>query len=248
MKTQEIKRGEFNAYYLISDLKVAIVNRDLFTKHAYNFKSKLNDFGWMMPIVVSKNGNVIEGHHRIQAAVLLQQKTIPAYIVDWVNTDIESEHLDYIINLNNGNRAWTKLDYLKAFSKEKKDYRIVFDSYSKNINNISIGNIINCYFNKSKQFNKGLSKIDNLDFAEYLINNISFLVSKHTTKKIQAYCVRELIKISYSKTNMDKKAMDYLFKHYDMMATQNHLSLTSISDFKPYMEFILNDYKKIQCK
>jgi hypothetical protein len=245
MKTQEIKRGEFVAYYLISDLKITTINRDLFIKHSDKFKSKLNEFGWMMPIVISKDGSVIEGHHRIQAAILLGQKTVPAYVVEWVNTDIESEHLDSIINLNNGNRAWTKLDYLKAFSKDNKDYKIVFNSYSKNMNNISIGNIINCYFNKNRQFNKGLSKIENLDFAEYLINNISFLVSKHTTKKIQAYCVRELIKIAYSKTNMNKKAMNYLFNHYDMMAQQNHLSLTSISDFKPYMEFILNDYKKI---
>jgi hypothetical protein len=57
-----------------------------------------------------------------------------------------------------------------------------------------------------------------------------------------------MIKIAYSKTNMNIECMDYLFKHYDMMADKNHLSLTSISDFKPYMEFILNDYKKIQCK
>jgi hypothetical protein len=246
MKTTEIKRGEFNAYYEISNLRAAEVNRDLFLKHAENFKNKLNEFGWMMPVVISKNGDVIEGHHRIKSAMIMKQKTVPAYIVDWVDTKDETEHLKYIINLNNGNRTWTKLDYLKAFSKDNKYYRIVFDSYSKNINNISIGNIINCYFNKNKQFNKGLCKIDNLDFAEYLINNISFLVSKHTTKKIQAYCVRELIKIAYSKTKMDKKAMDYLFKHYDMMALQNHLSLTSIADFKPYMEFIYNDYQKIK--
>ena len=245
MKTQEIKRGEFNAYYLISDLKVANVNRDLFTKHSESFKNKLNEFGWMMPIVISDKGDVIEGHHRLASAIMLEQKTIPAYIVDWVDTKNESKHLDCIINLNNGNRAWNKLDYLKEFSKENKDYKIVYNSYLSNLNNISIGNIINCYFHQGKQFNKGLSKIKNIEFAEYLINNISNLVSKHTTKYIQAYCVRELIKVAYSKTNMDKKAMDYLFKYYDNMANIKHLSITSISDFKPHIEHILNDYKKI---
>ena len=102
MKTIEIKRGKFNAYYLISDLKVANVNRDLFTKHSEAFKNKLNDFGWMMPIVVSDKGDVIEGHHRLSAALMLKQETIPAYIVDWVDTKNQLEHLDCIINLNNG--------------------------------------------------------------------------------------------------------------------------------------------------
>ena len=41
MNTQEIKRGEYNAYYPISELKMATVNRDTVTKHAENFKSKL---------------------------------------------------------------------------------------------------------------------------------------------------------------------------------------------------------------
>lgn len=247
MKTEEIKRGEFNAYYPISNLKPSAVNRDLFLKHSESFKNKLNNYGWLMPIVVSTNGDVIEGHHRLESAKILKQITIPVYIVDWIDTNDSIKNLDCIINLNNGNRAWTKLDYLKAFSIENKDYKIVYDSYLKNSNNISIGNIVNCFFDSNNaSFNKGLSKIKNAKFAEYLLNNISCLVSKHTTKKIQAYCIRELIKISYSKTKMDTDSMDYLFKHYDLMATQNHLSLTSISDFKPYMEFILNDYKKLK--
>ena len=44
------------------------------------------------------------------------------------------------------------------------------------------------------------------------------------------------------KTKMDKKAMNYLFKQYEAMAKQNHLAITSITDFKPIMESYLNDY------
>ena len=67
MINQEIKRGDYNAYYPLSKLKAAIVNRDTVDKHSDNFKSKLNEYGWMMPIVVSSTGDVIEGHHRIQS-------------------------------------------------------------------------------------------------------------------------------------------------------------------------------------
>ena len=245
MKTQEIKRGEFNAYYLISDLKIANVNRDLFIKHSEAFKNKLNDFGWMMPIVISSTGDVIEGHHRIETAKMLNQKTIPVYIVDWIDTKDTSEHLDCIINLNNGNRAWLKVDYLKAFAKENKEYKIVYDAYLNNSNNISVGNVINCFFGKSvnDKFKKGLCKIEDLQFSLVLLNKFSDLISKYGSNKIQAYCVRELINTCFVKADKDKKAIDHLFKIYEDWAKNNHYALTSISEFKPQMEKELSYYK-----
>jgi hypothetical protein len=244
MKTQEIKRGKFNAYYLISDLKVANVNRDLFTKHSEAFKSKLTEFGWMMPIVISDKGDVIEGHHRLEAAILLEQETIPVYIVDWVDTSDTSEHLDCIINLNNGNRAWLKVDYLKAFAKENKDYKIVYDAYLSNSNNISVGNVINCFFGKSvnEKFKKGKCIIEDINFSLMLLNKFSDLISKFGSNKIQAYCVRELITVSFIKAKKDKKAIEHLFRIYEEWAINNHYALTSISRFKPEMEKELNYY------
>ncbi len=77
MNTQEIKRGEYNAYYPIRQVEMATVNRDTVIKYAENFKEKLNDYGWMMPIVISSQGDVVEIHHGIQSAKLLKQNTIP---------------------------------------------------------------------------------------------------------------------------------------------------------------------------
>lgn len=244
MKTQEIKRGEFNAYYLISNLKVAEVNRDLYIKHSENFKNKLNEFGWMMPIVISKSGDVIEGHHRLKSATMLGQKTVPVYIVDWVDTSDTNEYLDCIINLNNGNRNWTKLDYLKSFAKENDDYKKVYDAYLSNSNNISVGNVINCFFGKTvnNKFKKGECKIEDIDFSLTLLNRFSELVSKYGTRKIQAYCIRELIYVAYVKTNKDLDAVEYLLREYDKMASTNHPSLTSISEFKPTIEKELTYY------
>jgi len=241
MNTQEIKRGEYNAYYSISDLKMATVNRDTVTKHAENFKSKLNDYGWMMPIVVSSKGDVIEGHHRIESAKLLKQKTIPAYVINWVDTDKEAEHLKAIIGLNNGNKAWLTPDYLKAFARNNKDYKIVYDAHLKNINNISVGNVANCFFGKTKGtgFKKGKSKIIDLEFSLYLLEKISFLVAKHGKRKIQAYCVREMINIGFISAKRNIKTMDFLFKKYDKMAIDGNAVLTSINEFKPTMELYL---------
>jgi hypothetical protein len=242
MINQEIKRGEYNAYYPISELKMATVNRDTVIKHAENFKSKLNDYGWMMPIIASSNGDVIEGHHRIHSAKLLNQKTIPAYIVDWVNTNKEAEHLKAIISLNNGNKAWSTADYLKAFAKDNEDYKIVYNSHLKNVNNISVGNVVNCFFGKTKGagFKRGRSKIIDLKFSLYLLEKISFLVEKHGKRKIQAYCVREMINIGFVAAKRNIETMDFLFNKYDKMANENNGVLTSINEFKPTMELFLN--------
>jgi hypothetical protein len=242
MINQEIKRGEYNAYYPISELKMATVNRDTVIKHAENFKSKLNDYGWMMPIIASSNGDVIEGHHRIHSAKLLNQKTIPAYIVDWVNTNKEAEHLKAIISLNNGNKAWSTADYLKAFAKDNENYKIVYNSHLKNVNNISVGNVVNCFFGKTKGagFKRGRSKIIDLKFSLYLLEKISFLVEKHGKRKIQAYCVREMINIGFVAAKRNIETMDFLFNKYDKMANENNGVLTSINEFKPTMELFLN--------
>jgi len=245
METKEIKTGKFNSKFPINKLKIADINRDLTIKHAENFKNKLNNYGWLMPIVVSSSGDIIEGHHRLESAKLLNQKTIPVYIVDWIDTNKKDTHLDCIINLNNGNKAWNKLDYLKAFARENKDYKIVYEAYKSNYNNISVGNVINCFFGKQvlSKFKKGLCKIEDLNFSKYLLNKFSELYKDYGSKKIAAYCVRELIAVAYVKTNKNINEMEELFLRYREMAKINHPAITSISDFRPIMESYLNNYR-----
>lgn len=241
---ETLKKGKFKPNYPINKLKYAKVNRDMTLNHAENFKTKLIDYGWMMPIVASVTGDVLEGHHRIESAKLLKQKTVPVYEVDWVNTKQVKEHLDCIISLNNGNKAWSMFDYLKAFAKHNDDYKIVYDAYMSNSNNVSVGNVINIFFrHNNPKFKKGTAKIEDLQFAKYLLYNISNLYEKYGYKKIQAYCVREFIKVAYAKAQKNKKAVDYLFKQYEKMAKRDHLAISSISEFKPILEVYLNDYK-----
>lgn len=250
MKTTEIKRGEFKPFFNIKDLKKAKVNRDLLLKHSENFKDKLNEFGWMMPIVVSKDGDIIEGHHRVESAKLLNQKTVPVYIVDWVDTKQQKDHLNAIINLNNGNKAWTTIDYLKAFAKENDQYKIAYDYYKKNSNTISAGNIVHLFFTSSSRdtskFKKGECKIKDLKFSLYLLRKISNLVNKYGKNNIQAYAVREMIKIGYVGAFNDYEAMDYLFKEYGKLAKIEHPAATSISRFKPLMDATLLEFNKLR--
>jgi len=243
MIKQEFKRGDYEAYYPISKLKPAKVNRDTVEKHADNFKAKLSDFGWMMPVVISSSGDVIEGHHRIESAKRMGQSTVPAYIVDWVDTNKESEHLDYIIGLNNGNKTWTPLDYLKAFTNKSADYRLVYKAYLNHCNTISVNNILMLFFGKTyNNYKKGTSLVRSYKFSLYILKKISKLVNKYGKKEIQAYCVREIINIAHLKAYNDYEAMDFLFKEYEGLAKINHPSATSIARFKPLMEMSLSQF------
>lgn len=245
MIKQEFKRGTYEAYYPISKLKPAKVNRDTVKKHADNFKIKLSDFGWMMPVVISTKGDVIEGHHRVESAKSMGQSTVPVYIVDWVDTSKDSEHLDSIISLNNGNKAWSQLDYLKAFSGKRKDYSIVYKAYLNNYNTISVGNLISMFFGKTTgAFKRGESLVRNYKFSLYLLKKVSRLVNKYGKKNIQAYCVREMCNIAHLKAYDDYEAMDFLFKEYEGLARTSHPAATSISRFKPLMELSLSQFNK----
>ncbi len=247
MKLKTLKKGTFTPNYQIKDLKIAKVNRDLFVKHSENFDKKLNKYGWLLPITISASGLILEGQHRVESAKRMKQKTIPAYVVDWLNDDSELEVLNTIITLNNSNRGWNTLNYLKSFSHHNDDYKVVYDEVLKNKNTITAGNMVNIYFGLSgagvmKNFKEGKSKIKNLDFAKYLCKNISTLVIKYGKNKIQAYQIREMIAVAYVKAKTNIQLMDYLFREYDKMAQGNHPALTSISEFRPYIENELNTY------
>jgi hypothetical protein len=249
MKNTELQRGQFNAYYEIKNLKMADSNRDMMPIHSQNFKTKLNEYGWLMPIVISDKGDVIEGHHRIESAKLLKQKTIPAYVINWVDTKIQKEHLDCIISLNNGNKAWKMLDYLKAFSDINNDYLYVYDKYLLNQDNITVGNIINLYFKPcspqvNDKFKKGELKLKDKIFSDYLLNEICELVDEYSKSKVVTYCIREFISLCYGKAKKDKKAIQYLIKEYKKIIKINHPASSSIKMFKPIMINNLKYYNR----
>ena len=137
-------------------------------------------------------------------------------------------------------------DYLKAFAKHTKDYKIVYDAYTSNSNNVSVGNVINVFFRQhNKEFKKGTAIIEDLKFSKYLLHNLSDLYEKYGKKKITAYCVREFINVAFNKANKDRGAVKYLLKQYEKMAKTGHLAISSIVDFRPLLEVYLNVYRSL---
>ena len=104
---KKVKVGKFVANYPLKELSQSLVNRDIVGKHSEQFGKKIQEFGFLVPIIADHKGNIIEGHHRALSAESIGMKTVPVYIVNWVDTKNLDEYQKYIISLNNNNRKWT---------------------------------------------------------------------------------------------------------------------------------------------
>lgn len=245
MKTTEIKTGQFNAYYPISNLKQSLVNRDIVENHSQIFSKKIKEFGWLSPIIIDTKGNIIEGHHRALSAEKLQLETIPAYIVDWVDTKDLDEYQKYIISLNNSNRKWGALDYLKSFSRNKKEYSFVFGKYNETSDVFSVGNILNIYFNcgTSQQFKDGKAYIKDLEFSTYLFDNFFFLKKQYGGVKFQAFTINRVCSFVHQKVKGNIKEMNFIFRQLESLAKTDSPLLSSVEKIRPWLNEQLIIYR-----
>ena len=240
MTNTNIKVGTFQGSYPVSALKFSTVNRDLVNSHASNFIKKISAYGWIVPIVIDKYGNIIEGHHRVKAAIEMGLKSVPAYIIDWVDTSNDKEYQEYIMNLNASNRTWYAIDYLKTTAINQPDYKTVYDKYMASKDILSVGNVLNMYFNSgaSQRFKDGKSRIKDMDFAEYLFNNFYRLKAHYGKVKFQAFTINRTTQFMYSKCKT-RSEVDYIFSQLEMLAKSkdnNSAILSSVEMIKPFLK------------
>ena len=237
MTNTNIKVGTFQGSYPVSALKFSTVNRDIVKNHASNFIKKISAYGWIVPIVIDKYGNIIEGHHRVQAAIEMGLKSVPAYIIDWVDTSNLNEYQEYIMNLNASNRTWYAIDYLKTTAINQPDYKTVYNKYMASKDILSVGNVLNMYFNSgaSQRFKDGKSRIKDKDFAEYLFNNFYRLKAHYGKVKFQAFTINRTTQFMYSKCKT-RSEVDYIFKQLERLARTNNAILSSVEMIKPFLK------------
>lgn len=245
---KRVKVGKFIANYPLKDLSQSLVNRDIVSKHSEQFGKKIEEFGFLVPIIADHKGNIIEGHHRALSAESIGMESVPVYIVDWVNTKDLDEYQKYIISLNNNNRKWTPEDYLKSFSRNKKHYKLVYDRYIKNKDKLSLGTFLNTYFNHgtSPSFRRGDSKIIDLDFSDKIIKNLIKLRRDHGNKRIQSYSTREIAKFLNINVRTSKNRdleLSLIFQSINNLAIEESPILTSIEFLNAFLRDQLNNYR-----
>lgn len=250
IKKTEVKVGKFDLNYPTKQLKHSIVNRDFVQNHSDSFKSKVEEFGWLVPIVIDQYGNIIEGHHRVEMAIKIGMKTLPVYIVDWIDTSNKDEYLQYIISLNNANRKWSALDYLKSYgtSGTSKDYSFVYKKYLDTKDVFSVGNVLNIYFNTgcSISFKRGSSTIKNLAFSDYLFRKFYNMKKHYGGVKIQAFTINRVCAFAHQKIKGNLSEMKYIFDQLEQLAENDSPVLSSVEHIRPFVNKQLKMYREIK--
>ena len=237
MTTTNIKKGTFQGNYPVTALKFSTVNRDIVKNHSKNFIKKISSYGWIVPIVIDDKGNIIEGHHRVQAAIDMGLKSVPAYIIDWVDTSNLKEYQEYIMNLNASNRSWYAIDYLKTTSINQPDYKYVYNKYIESKDILSVGNVLNIYFNSgcNQRFKDGKSRIKDIEFANYLFDRFFNLKATYGKVKFQAFTINRTTKFMYSQCKT-RSEVEYIFSQLEYLAKTNNATLSSVEMINPFLK------------
>jgi len=246
MKTQ-IKVGTYKSDYPIKKLKQSLVNRDIVKNHCDLFSKKIAEFGWLSPIIIDDKGNIIEGHHRALSAENLGLETIPVYIINWVDTNNLNEYQKTIISLNNSNRKWNSLDYLKSFARTNTKYKSVLKKYYATKDVFSVGNLINIYFNSgcNSIYRDGNSKFSDKKFSDYLFKNLYELKNKYKSKAFTAYTINQVCSFANSKIKGNEKEMKYILKELEVLAMEKSPMLTSIEMIRPWLNKKIELYRTL---
>lgn len=192
-----LKVGIFISNYQIEDLHLdADVNRETSVSNIEEKKNKLEENNWLMPIVITSTGKVLEGQNRLVAAKSLGLDTIPVYVADWIDDENVDEVRDVIISLNNGNKAWTQWDYIKSFKSSKVDYAKAYANCVKYEKTLTNGNVVNAMFgigSMNTRFKEGKSKLISQEKYSYLLETCSALVGKFGKTQFPSQTLRTLI-------------------------------------------------------
>lgn len=241
MSTKQFKIGKLEVIN-IKQLNPSDINRAIDEKHVAKFEGKLSYYGWLDPIKVDCQYNILEGHHRYYAALNAKQEAVPVYVVTWLDNLTEKERLKIILQYNAGNLNWTNEDYLEKYAEIDQAYHYVYQKYKTYTENLSTGTILNLFMDYTKKrFTMGNCILRSGELPQYIADRLSNLVKVHGKNKAQSYCLRELVMVCH-KTN-SLTASEYILKRYEDMLEGNHAKLTSISEFRPHINDILSEYE-----
>ncbi len=155
--------------------------RTIDNSHVKKLCKSIEEFGQLQPVVIDKNNNVIDGHHRFNACVELD---IPVIIN--ISNKVNGDNYRNIIEMNNNSKKWSLQDYLNVGVTEKiREYEILEALYEKH-SSLGLKSIILacCDLNTEKMFTSGKKasmivndfKSINLNFDVYekRISDISY--------------------------------------------------------------------------
>lgn len=241
-KKQPLKRGKFIPAYPTIKLEMVKENRVCLTKNVLPKMDSLSEFGWLDIIKINKNGKILDGQHRFEAALRLGETTVPVYQLDWIDNDIDT--ICKILRvMNNTTITYKPKDYVKMYKDHKTAYHHLNKAIVDN-DDLTIGNIISSMVGISavnNEFKEGKVTLVDDDISTCIINSLKWLINKHG--KINASRLRRIIMFCHSNSELGKEFITYMFNRIDRSIDENifpesEIELTELLDqFKSDYDF-----------
>jgi hypothetical protein len=180
----QLKSGDYRAgeYFKTTDYDKFVFhkkNRNVNKAHVSELVSSIakNDLLFAVPILVNERFEIIDGQHRLSAAMQLKRPIF--YIIQNGLT------IDDAIDLNINTKNWGYGDYMEHWISQGNEHYVYYKkyrqrygtSYTQTLNLLHFGSAANQ--NGSKQiFERGEMKVNHRDKAEF-IGRITLLCSRH---------------------------------------------------------------------
>ena len=217
-----------------------IGNRNLDPKNLKRIKESINEIGLQMPILVNQNKSVIDGQHRLQAAIELE---IPITYI--VSKDSCEQNIDQL----QISKKWTALDFcnrnaLKGNTDCQEALKIAekwFTETSGKLSKINSLSILNDSHMHSCIVNlrKNAYKINVL--KGYRVYEAATILNYNKNESFNPYTYKILLTLK----RVDSKFSGLDFKIITKLATKHYLqSYTNNAEQYNYLVDLYNKYNK----
>jgi hypothetical protein len=202
-------------------------NRNINKPHVQKMYSLIGAFGFADTIKVVRHHRkyyVLEGQNRLEALKLHKVKEAPCSVIDWIGDSFEDLQ-KFIISLNAYNKKWNIDDYIHSYaSNGNRMYVHLKNQVNKYSKQLSTGVVVTCYTGISrgqKPLKEGRMTFVDEEFSDYLVHELSKLVSKFNKRKLPAQSLRSAVFLILRKKNNKYEYFESL-----KLSIVNHLSVS----------------------
>lgn len=240
-KKQPLKRGKFIPAYPVQKLEMVKENRVCLTKNIAPKMDSLSEFGWLDVIKVNRNGKILDGQHRFEAAIRMGEVTVPVYQLDWIGDDID-EICKVLRVMNNTTLNYKTVDYIKMYKDHKTPYHHLNKAIKEN-ESLTVGNILTSLTGIgaiNNDFKAGKISLVDSELSDLIITNLKWLNEKHG--KINASRLRKIILFCHANKHLGKEFVTFIFERIDNAIDTNMFPESEI-ELGDVIEQFKSDYE-----
>lgn len=228
------KVGEIFETKDLSIFKPHIDNRQIRVNHVKKLIEKMRKNGWLKTskVIINEKNQIIDGHHRILAAI--ESGVAIRYEV------VKGATGDDITELNTTRLLWSPFDHLEKFVKRGNQHYIYFKNLSDKFPHFKYTEI-GMFCNNSlcpvqrDSFENGLFVTKSMKVAELWANNITQLRDYFPKYYNRAIFVRAMVKLLSQKP-------DFIFDEFMKKVKLRPNMLTPCGTVDQYVEMIVKLY------